>query len=118
MPNGNSQSNGLKAALQSFDILINSPWMGEKGVVLIFIGWETFSERLPTLPLSQFFPGFKGNSNAHAAFDYILDQFISLNEYQTRMIHAQICILGDGSAMKFIVRKMEEFDVEETLKRN
>lgn len=115
---GNTSSNRIEAALQSFGLLINSPWMREKGVILIFIGWDAFSEKVSTSPLRQHLPGFKGNSDTHTAFDYILSRFISLNEYQMRLIHAQICNMGDGTAMRFIVRKMEEFNAEDTLKNN
>jgi len=41
---------------------------------------DLFAEKLPRLPLEDYFPDYQGRSNYDAACDYLFHRFVSLNQ--------------------------------------
>ena len=106
-----SVSNEMKLILHRFGTLVNSLWLRNKEIILLFVGWETFASKLRSSPLNNHFPRFDGGHDSSLAFDYILGQFISINEQQTRGVYAHVCNIGDGSTLSFLTRQFRELHI-------
>ena len=106
-----SLDNKLKTILHQFGTLVNSQRLRDRGVILLFLGWDTFTSKLRSSPLKNHFPGFDGGHDSSLALDYILGQFISISDQRTRGVYAHVCNIGDGSTLSFLTRQFRELEM-------
>ena len=113
-----SASNDMKMVLYQFDHLVNSSSVKDSGIILLFVGWEPFTSKLRSSPLSNHFPDFEGGHNSSLAFDYILSRFTTLNRQQMRGVYPHVCNIGDGTTLSFITRQLQELDNDKWYKES
>src|SRR5271168_3381004 len=88
----------MQEALTLFNSICNSWWFVKTSIVgssfncfdielitpllqILFLNKiDLFAEKLPRSPLVDYFPDYTGSSNYDASCDYLLHQFVSLNQ--------------------------------------
>ncbi|KAF9547334.1 GPA1 heterotrimeric G-protein alpha subunit [Agrocybe pediades] len=89
-------ANRMQEALTLFDSVYNSRWFVKTSIILFLNKIDLFSEKLPRLPLEEYFPDYQGGDNYDAACDYLLHRFVSLNQSMaTKQIHGHYTCTTD-----------------------
>ncbi|KAF4620709.1 hypothetical protein D9613_000009 [Agrocybe pediades] len=94
-------ANRMQEALTLFDSVYNSRWFVKTSIILFLNKIDLFSEKLPRLPLEEYFPDYQGGDNYDAACDYLLHRFVSLNQSMaTKQIHGHYTCTTDTQQIK------------------
>ena len=108
----------LEVALRNYDTLINCPWMRSKGIILLFVEWDAFAQKLATSPLKHHFPDFEGGDDAHEALGHIRERFLEFDEKRTHRMYIHVCDKESGTPLHFIVDKTQQIAMKESLRSN
>ncbi|KAK7017714.1 guanine nucleotide binding protein, alpha subunit [Favolaschia claudopus] len=109
--------NELTDALTIFDSVCNSRWFQETNIIL-FLRVDTLAEKLPRIPLSDYFPDYEGGNNYDAACDYLLHRFVSLDQHAAkRQIYANYASVADPQQVKFIFSAVQDITLNIHLRK-
>ncbi|KAF7361581.1 G-protein alpha subunit [Mycena sanguinolenta] len=102
------ESVSLQEALTFFDSICNSRWFSNTNIIL-FLNIDGLFEKLSRSPLADYFPDYTGGDNHDAACDYLLNQFISLNQSAgMKQIYAHYTSTTDTQQIQFIVNTIQD----------
>ncbi len=79
--------NRMQEALTLFDSICNSRWFTKTSIILFLNKIDLFKEKLETSPMSHYFPDYEGRTDYNEACDFVLDQFVSLNQSEDKKIY-------------------------------
>jgi len=68
-------SNRLEESLQVFDDVINNNFFKNSTIVLLLNKYDVFSEKIKSVPLSEFFPDFKDGGDVEKAYNFIVGMY-------------------------------------------
>lgn len=71
--------NRLEESIELFDSIVNSKWFTRTSIVLFLNKVDIFAEQLPSSPLEEFFPDYKGGNDITKAAKYILWRLKQVN---------------------------------------
>ncbi|KAK7018271.1 G-protein alpha subunit [Favolaschia claudopus] len=109
--------NELTDALTIFDSVCNSRWFHDTNIIL-FLRVDTLAEKLPRIPLSDYFPDYEGGSDYDAACDYLLHRFVSLDQHTgKRQIYANYASVADPQQVKFILSAVQDITLNLHLRK-
>ncbi|KAI6121804.1 G protein alpha-subunit [Pisolithus sp. B1] len=103
------RQNRMQEALTLFDSICNSRWFVKTSIILFLNKIDLFAEKLPTSPLSDYFPDYTGGENYDAACDYLLHRFVALNQNAaTKQIYAHYTCATDTQQIKFVLSAIQD----------
>lgn len=74
-----SGQNRMQESLVLFESVINSRWFLRTSVILFLNKIDLFKQKLPKIPLVQYFPEYTGGADINKAAKYILWRFTQTN---------------------------------------
>lgn len=110
----NSQ-NRLEESLILFDSVVNSRWFTRTSIVLFLNKIDSFAEKLPSVPLENYFPDYTGGPDINKAAKYILWRFVQLNKANLN-IYPHVTQATDTSNIKLVFLAIKETILENSLK--
>ncbi|PPQ73665.1 hypothetical protein CVT26_010757 [Gymnopilus dilepis] len=107
----------LQSILQTFDVVCNSEPFMHTDIVLLLNHVDRFAEKLPELPLNDYFPDYRGGNDVDAARDYILHQFVQLNRHTSkRQIHIHYTCPTDKQLLQKILSSLGDIVLQLNLR--
>ncbi|KAI9319866.1 guanine nucleotide binding protein, alpha subunit [Dichotomocladium elegans] len=108
--------NRMHEALTLFGSICNSRWFTKTSVILFLNKMDIFKEKLPRYPLGQWFPDFTGPETCDAAGNYILNQFVSLNQSDSKQIYTHFTCATDTEQIRFVMVAVNDIIIQNNLR--
>ncbi|KIM42410.1 hypothetical protein M413DRAFT_70737 [Hebeloma cylindrosporum] len=99
--------NRLEESLQLFETIINSRWFTQTSIVLFLNKVDLFTDKLPNVPLVDYFPDYQGGSDVTKATKYILSKFLEANRSRLT-IYTHLTIATDITNMAPVLSAVKE----------
>ncbi|TFK67713.1 heterotrimeric G-protein alpha subunit, GPA3-like protein [Pluteus cervinus] len=111
---GQSQNQMLES-LALFESVINSRWFHRTSIVLFLNKIDVFKNKLPKVPLQQFFPDYTGGTDINKAVKYILWRFMQANRARLS-VYPHITQATDTTNIGLIFTAVKETILQNALK--
>ncbi|KAI7862109.1 guanine nucleotide binding protein, alpha subunit [Spinellus fusiger] len=108
--------NRIDEGLTLFQSICDSKWFLKTSIILFLNKKDIFKEKLESFPLKMKFPDYLGPNEYEPASDYILHQFVSLNQSKKRQIYTHITCATDTQQIKFVMSTISEIILNNNLK--
>ncbi|KAF5572555.1 GNA-3 g alpha subunit GNA-3 [Fusarium pseudoanthophilum] len=102
-------------ALLQFESTVNSHWLRNSSIIVIFNNFKGFSKRLAEEPLSDEFPNYAGGDDQQNASIYILAKINNLNRAHLRLYAHFIDGVYDEKNLLNVWRNIQDIIVERAL---
>ncbi|KAL1406997.1 guanine nucleotide-binding protein subunit alpha [Vanrija albida] len=108
--------NRMQEAMTLFESVANSRWFTKTSIILFLNKIDLFRAKLPTSPLNETFPEYKGGANYDAACAFLLEKFVGLNQNPSKSIYAHYTDATDTRALAFVVSAIHDMLVNMNLR--
>lgn len=108
--------NRMQEALTLFDSICNSRWFERTSTILFLNKIDLFRQKLPTSPLINYFPDFKGENDFDLASNYIMQRFISLNSSSEKQVYTHLTCATDTEQVKFVMTAVNDIILQSNLR--
>ncbi|KAI7898060.1 G protein alpha subunit [Cokeromyces recurvatus] len=108
--------NRMQEALTLFDSICNSRWFERTSTILFLNKTDLFREKLPTSPLSIYFPDYKGEADFDQACDYLTQRFVSLNSSSDKQVYTHLTCATDTEQVKFVMTAVNDIILQANLR--
>lgn len=109
--------NRMQEALTLFDSICNSRWFERTSTILFLNKTDLFKQKLPTSPLVDYFPDYKGaNDDYEEASNYIMQRFISLNSSAEKQVYTHLTCATDTEQVKFVMAAVNDIVLQTNLR--
>lgn len=109
-------TNRLVESITLFDQICNSKWFRRTHLILFLNKRDIFAEKLPQLPLHEYFPEYTGDNIYEKALDWIEQQFVTKNREESRHIYSHVTCATDRSNIKAVFIAVRDIIVRKNLK--
>lgn len=110
-----SGQNRMTESLVLFDSVINSRWFVRTSIILFLNKIDIFKDKLPKVPLSDWFPDYQGGADANKAAKYILYRFTQVNRAKLN-IYPHLTQATDTSNIRLVFAAVKETILQNALK--
>ncbi|KNC98921.1 hypothetical protein SpCBS45565_g07365 [Spizellomyces sp. 'palustris'] len=107
--------NRMQEALTLFDSICNSRWFIKTSIILFLNKIDLFRDKLPTSPMSKYFPDYAGQ-DYDSACEYILNRFVSLNQSDQKQIYTHFTCATDTTQIKFVMAAVNDIIIQTNLR--
>lgn len=107
--------NRMTESLILFDSVINSRWFVRTSIILFLNKIDLFKQKLPLVPLSDYFPEYQGGADANKAAKYILYRFTQVNRAKLN-IYPHLTQATDTSNIRLVFAAVKETILQNALK--
>ena len=101
------QSSSHVRYLTLFDSIVNSRWFVGTKILLLFTKVDLFEAKLPTSPMTTYFPDYRGSSFDEAK-DYVRERFVSLNHNESKNIDVHFLCQWNQAQMRSFLDEIED----------
>jgi len=113
--NEDSQVNRMTESIKLFRGVVGNDALHHVSMILFLNKEDLFMEKINRSDLKKCFPDFPGPNTKEAAFEYIKDQFVSLNTNPNRKIYTQITVATDIDNIRQAMENVREIVVHHAL---
>lgn len=110
-----SGQNRMAESLILFDSVINSRWFVRSSIILFLNKIDLFKEKLPKVPLSDWFPDYQGGADVSKAAKYVLYRFTQVNRAKLN-IYPHLTQATDTSNIRLVFAAVKETILQNALK--
>lgn len=110
-----SGQNRMTESLVLFDSVINSRWFVRTSIILFLNKIDIFKEKLPKIPLADWFPDYQGGADPNKAAKYILYRFTLVNRAKLN-IYPHLTQATDTSNIRLVFAAVKETILQNALK--
>ncbi|ORY07721.1 guanine nucleotide binding protein, alpha subunit [Basidiobolus meristosporus CBS 931.73] len=110
-----SGQNRMTESLELFESIVNSRWFLRTSVIFFLNKIDLFREKLPRVPLSNYFPEYTGGPDITKAAKYILWRFTQTNRAKLN-IYPHLTQATDTSKIKLVFAAVKETILQNALK--
>lgn len=107
--------NRMHEALTLFDSICNSRWFVKTSIILFLNKIDLFKQKLPRVPISKFFPDYRGGADYDAACNYFKRRFEALNNSESKQIYPHFTCATDTGQIKFVMDSVEKIIINNML---
>jgi guanine nucleotide-binding protein G(i) subunit alpha len=107
--------NRMQEALTLFDSICNSRWFVKTSIILFLNKIDIFKTKLPKVPISKFFPDYKGGADYDAATKYFIARFAALNHTESKQIYPHLTCATDTGQIKFVMEAVNKIIINNLL---
>lgn len=107
--------NRMTESLVLFDSVINSRWFVRTSIILFLNKIDLFKEKLPLVPLADWFPEYQGGADPNKAAKYILYRFTQVNRAKLN-IYPHLTQATDTSNIRLVFAAVKETILQNALK--
>ncbi len=109
--------NRMREALGLFDSIVNSRWFNKTSIILFLNKIDLFAEKIKTVPISDYFPDYKGGDDYDDACAYFRGRFESLVQGDGKQIYTHFTCATDSKQIKFVMDAVNDIVVKDSLKQ-
>jgi len=103
----------MAESLKLFRGVVGNDALHHVAMILFLNKEDLFSEKIKRSALKKFFPDYDGpTADKDAAFEYIKNQFISLNSNSNRKIYTQITVATDIDNIRHAMDTVKDIVIE------
>jgi len=113
--NEDSDVNRMTESIKLFRGVVGNDALHHVSMILFLNKEDLFMEKINRSDLKKCFPDFPGPNTKEAAFEYIKDQFVSLNTNPNRKIYTQITVATDIENIRQAMENVREIVVHHAL---
>ncbi|ORX35574.1 G-protein alpha subunit [Kockovaella imperatae] len=107
--------NRMQESLVLFESVINSRWFLRTSVILFLNKIDVFKQKLPKVPLVQYFPEYTGGADINKAAKYILWRFTQTNRARLS-IYPHLTQATDTSNIRLVFAAVKETILQNALR--
>lgn len=107
--------NRMTESLILFDSVINSRWFVRTSIILFLNKIDLFKQKLPLVPLQDYFADYQGGPDANKAAKYILYRFTQVNRAKLN-IYPHLTQATDTSNIRLVFAAVKETILQNALK--
>ena len=107
--------NRMQEALTLFDSICNSRWFVKTSVILFLNKIDIFKTKLPKIPISKFFPDYKGGADYDVATKFFINRFSALNHSESKQIYPHLTCATDTGQIKFVMEAVNKIIINNLL---
>ncbi|KAI7893231.1 G protein alpha subunit [Mucor mucedo] len=108
--------NRMQEALTLFDSICNSRWFERTSTILFLNKIDLFQQKLPSSPLEDYFPDYKGGDSYEAASQYITQRFVSLNSSVEKQVYTHLTCATDTEQVRFVMTAVNDIILQSNLR--
>ncbi|KAL0096699.1 G protein alpha subunit [Phycomyces blakesleeanus] len=108
--------NRMDEGLTLFNSICNSKWFIKTSIILFLNKIDIFREKLLKHPLKEKFPDYDGPNQFEPASDYILNQFVHLNQSKTKQLYTHFTCATDTQQIKFVMSAINDIIMKNNLR--
>ncbi|KAI9025196.1 guanine nucleotide binding protein, alpha subunit [Phycomyces nitens] len=108
--------NRMDEGLTLFNSICNSKWFLKTSIILFLNKVDIFREKLLKHPLKEKFPEYDGPNQFEPASDYILNQFVGLNQSKTKQLYTHFTCATDTQQIKFVMLAINDIIMKNNLR--
>jgi len=108
-------TNRIIEALNLFEEICNSRWFRETSMILFLNKRDLFAEKLPIVPLSQFFPEYTGDNSYESGCEFMQEQFETRNRNPEKQIYTHITCATDTDNIKVVFNAVKDIIIRKSL---
>lgn len=113
-----SKVNALSESIELFDSIVNSKWFVNTQVMLFLNKIDVFLQKLPSSPIKNYFPNYKGeDTDAKASVKHILGLLKERNR-SNLVLYPHITQATDSSNIELVFTAMAEVVMENRIKKS
>ncbi|WWC88969.1 guanine nucleotide-binding protein subunit alpha [Kwoniella dendrophila CBS 6074] len=110
-----SGQNRMQESLVLFESVINSRWFLRTSVILFLNKIDLFKQKLPKIPLVQYFPEYTGGADINKAAKYILWRFTQTNRARLS-VYPHLTQATDTSNIRLVFAAVKETILQNALR--
>ncbi|AAW45486.1 hypothetical protein CNBH0490 [Cryptococcus deneoformans B-3501A] len=110
-----SGQNRMQESLVLFESVINSRWFLRTSVILFLNKIDLFKQKLPKVPLVQYFPEYTGGADINKAAKYILWRFTQTNRARLS-VYPHLTQATDTSNIRLVFAAVKETILQNALR--
>ncbi|KAF5530371.1 GNA-3 g alpha subunit GNA-3 [Fusarium napiforme] len=103
-------------ALLQYESTVNSHWLRNSSIMVIFNNFKGFAKRLAEEPLSDEFPDYVGGEDEKTAFNYIVSKIKGLNRAHLRLYARSTDGVYDEKNLRIVWRSIEDSVMDRNLR--
>jgi guanine nucleotide-binding protein G(i) subunit alpha len=109
--------NRMAESLVLFESVINSRWFLRTSIILFLNKIDVFKNKLPKVPLDQYFPEYTGGTDVNKGAKYILWRFMQANRARLN-VYPHITQATDTSNIRLVFVTVKETILQNALKES
>ncbi|WFD34947.1 Guanine nucleotide-binding protein alpha-2 subunit [Malassezia cuniculi] len=110
-----SSQNRMAESLVLFESVVNSRWFQRTSIILFLNKIDIFTEKIPRVPLSNYFPDYTGGDDVNKAAKYILWRFTRANRAKLS-VYPHLTQATDTSNIRLVFAAVKETLVQNSLR--
>jgi len=105
----------MQESLQLFKELCNTAWFAPTAFILFLNKKDIFAEKIKKVPLTVCFPEYTGPNTFEAAYTFIRDKFLELNENKTKTLYAHPTCATDTENIIVVFNAVRDIILKKSL---
>ncbi|KDR74847.1 hypothetical protein GALMADRAFT_227215 [Galerina marginata CBS 339.88] len=111
--------NKLWESIALFESVVNSRWFRRTSIILFLNGVDEFKNKIPKVPLEDYFLDYTGGSDPNAAAQFILSKFMEVNKARLDVKpHVILPQPTESTDMKVVYAKVKETILQNALRES
>jgi len=108
-------TNRITEALNLFEEIANSRWFRDTSMILFMNKRDLFADKIKKVPLSKFFPEFKGGDNYEEACSFMEKQFTSRSKNPNKKVYPHITCATDTTNVAAVFNAVKDIIINKSL---
>jgi len=109
-------TNRMEEGLNLFESICNSRWFRDTHMILLLNKRDLFQEKLPVVPLNQYWPEYKGANEYDPATAFIRAKFEAQNKNPRKYIYTHFTCATDTRNCKIVFEAVKHIVITTSLK--
>ncbi|ORY51666.1 G protein alpha subunit [Rhizoclosmatium globosum] len=109
-------TNRLEEAMTLFSSICNHPIFASTAIIIFMNKIDIFKTKLKTVPITKYFPKFKGPNNVDKGSAFFASQFLALNANAKRKIYVHFTWATDTKQIKKVLATVYQIITSSNLK--